>query len=167
MKENYIFSGGGKKIALVKKRGQTRECAILKLLAHEMFSGKLRFSNKAGFTFKPDLYADGANGQKALWAECGEPGEKKIMFFRSRADLFSVFVFLQGKDSAQAVEKLFKKHSVDAVIYAFDTGFIKKLAGTLYRKNSFKCVFSQGRVKVSLNGSEYSSAVYSNILAAL
>ncbi|MBA3065307.1 YaeQ family protein [bacterium] len=167
MKENYIFSGSGKKIVVEKKRAQTRSRVILKLLAHEMFSGKLSFSNKQGFTFKPDLYGPASGGEKALWVECGEPSEKKIMFFRSRRDIFSVFVFLQGKDSAEAMKKLFKKHSVDAVIYAFDSGFIQKLAGALYRKNSFKCVFSRGRVKVSLNGSEYDSPVYSNILGVL
>jgi len=164
MKENYIFSGAGKKTVVEKKRGQTRARVILKLLANEMFSGKLRFSGKAGFTYKPDLYGDAAAGRKALWADCAPPSEKKIMFFRSRQDIFSVFVFLEGKDSAKAAEKLFKKHSVDAVIYAFDSGFIKKLAKTIYRKNTFKCVFSRGCVKVSLNGAEHNSPVYSNIL---
>ncbi|MCD6311962.1 MAG: YaeQ family protein [Elusimicrobia bacterium] len=167
MKENYIFSGAGKKTIVEKKRGQAFSRVILKLLAHEMFSGRLAFAGKVGFTFQPDLYATAAGAQKALWADCVQPSEKKIMFFRSRKDLFSVFVFLEGRDSAKAVEKLFKKHSVDAVIYAFDSGFIKKLAERIYRKNSFKCVFADGRVKVSLNGSEYGSSVYSNILTAL
>ncbi len=167
MKENYIFTGAGKKTVIEKKRGQTRSRVILRLLAHEMFSGKLRFSGKAGFTYKPDLYTDASDGRKAMWADCAPPSEKRTIFFRSRQDIFSVFVFLEGQASARDLEKLFKKHSVDAVIYAFDSGFVKKLASSFYRKNSFKCVFSRGRVKVSLNGAEYSSPVYANILAAL
>ncbi|MEA2082131.1 MAG: YaeQ family protein [Elusimicrobiota bacterium] len=166
MKANYIFSGGGKKIVVEKKRARTRSDVILKLLAHEMFAGRLRFSANAGFAFKPDLYAKSSGGQKALWADCFPPSEKRIMFFRSRADLFSVFVFLEGKNSVKPMEKLFKKHSVDAVIYAFDGKFVKKLAAGIYRKNSFKCVFSHSRVKVLLNGSEHGSPVYSNILSA-
>ncbi|MDO9514047.1 MAG: YaeQ family protein [Elusimicrobiota bacterium] len=166
MKDNYIFTGRGKKIVVEKKRGQTRARVVLKLLAHEMFSGRLRFSGKAGFTFKPDLYAGAVDGQKALWADCEEPSEKKIIFFRSRKDIISVFVFLQGKDPALALAKLFKRHSVEAVIYAFEEEFIQKLAGALYRKNTFKCVLSGGRVQVTLNGSVYSSPVYSNIASA-
>lgn len=166
MKDNYIFTGGGKKTVVEKKSGQTRARLILKLLAHEMFSGRLRFSRKAGFTFKPDLYGEPSGGGKALWADCEAPSEKKIMFFRSRRDIISPFVFLEGKDSGRALAKLFRKHSLEAVIYAFEEEFIQKLASSLYRKNTFKCDFSDGRVKVALNGSDYSSPVYSNMSSA-
>ncbi|MFH1958130.1 MAG: YaeQ family protein [bacterium] len=166
MREKFSFTGVKPHLVLEKKIQESREHIVLKLIAYLMFSGRLKVEQKIGYKYIPALSGEDKDG-RIIWVECGDVGEKKIAFFRKHPEKFSVFFFKTDSTGVRKLEDTLKKFSVTGVAYGFEKRFIDGISTHLFRTNHVKYKLSGGEIKIRINGGNFSSVIYSNLLKAV
>ncbi|MFH1353070.1 MAG: YaeQ family protein [bacterium] len=164
MREKFSFTGVKPHLVLEKQIQESREHIVLKLIAYLMFSGRLKVEQKTGYKYRPDLSGEDKDG-RIIWVECGDVSEKKIAFFRKHPEKFSFFFFKTG--SSGKLENSLKKFSVTGVAYGFEKRFIDGISTHLFRTNHVKYKLPGGEIKIRINGGNFSSVIYSNLLKAV
>jgi len=160
VREKFSFSGIKPKIILIKKESETRTHIVLKLLAYLMFNGKLSVEKKVKSKYKPDLVFE--DEKKGIWVECGAVSEKKLLHLKKKEDIFEFFFFKKDIEDGKNFSEVLKKFSFNAIVYAFEKNFVKKISENLYKNNSLKYKIDS-KFKIKINGIKISSPIYTNI----
>jgi len=164
VREKFSFSGINPKIVLIKKESETRTHIVLKLLAYLMFGGKLSVEKKVKSKYKPDLVFE--DEKKGIWVECGAVSEKKLLHLKKHSDRFDFYFFKKDIEEGKNFSDVLKKFSFNAIVYAFEKNFVKKISENLYRNNSLKYKIDS-EFKIEINGIKIKSKIYTNALNAI
>lgn len=164
MKAKYTFNFGDSKLVMYKGMSESPEHIVLKLLSYILFQKRPKIEHYANQHHKPDLVIQD-DYTVTLWVECGEVSIKKldkVSTHNNKADIFVVKETVrQATDYKEKADKKIR-HPERVTYIGFKDGFVNKTAATFERTNDIKYSLENGEFFLNINGSSFSSKIWTS-----
>ncbi len=105
----HDFTLAGKRMRLWQRTGESYQHVLMKALGYAMFAPafpNLEIETRVGLRYKPDLIALGANGDFALWGECGQNAIRKTHWILKHTRTEKMVLFKISANVNQLVRQL-------------------------------------------------------------